>query len=132
MEITFTFLTLFVWTSYLVLPLLFLFLLIIIVLGQVVGRVEKWTKFDALYWSLITATTVGYGDIHPVAKLAKCLSILIAVVGMMLTGIIVSVTLYTASLTLEKYADKSTVELIKNRLQIETHENNSQAFIKNE
>lgn len=123
MEITFTFLTLFLWASYLVLPLLFLFLLVIIVLGQVVGRIEKWTHFDGLYWSLITATTVGYGDIHPVARLSKCLSILIAVVGMMLTGIIVSVTLYTASLTIEKYADKSTVEQIRNRLQIETNKN---------
>lgn len=122
MEFTFTFLALFTWTSYLVLPLLSLFLSVIIVLGQIVGRLEKWTKFDSLYWSLITATTVGYGDIRPLAKIPKLLSVLIALVGIMLTGIIVSVTLHSASIALEQHGNKTVIEQLKHRIESEEYE----------
>ena len=114
MEFTITFAKLFFWSIYLVAPLLFFLSLIIIVLGQVVCRIEKWKKFDALYWSFITATTVGYGDIRPLKKVSKALSVLIALVGVMFTGIIIAVTLNTASVALEKHADKQVIEKMKN------------------
>lgn len=124
MDFAFTFLSLFAWASYLVLPLLLMFLIVIVFLGQIVGWIEKWNRFDSLYWSFVTATTVGYGDIRPVARTSKALSIMIALLGIMFTGIIVSVTLYTASKTLEKHANKTVVQHIKKQFEIETHENN--------
>jgi voltage-gated potassium channel len=49
---------------------------------------------DALYWSLITLTTVGYGDVTPVTAIGKVLSVLTAFMGVctvaMLTGIVSS------------------------------------------
>lgn len=71
---------------------------IIIVLGQIVGKRESWARFDALYWSFITATTVGYGDIRPTQKLSKVLSILIAFVGLVFTGIVVALAINAASI----------------------------------
>ncbi len=64
---------------FLIAPLVVLLLIVILGLGMVVGRVESWTRFDAIYWALVTATTLGYGDIRPVRKISKSLSIVIAV-----------------------------------------------------
>jgi len=39
------------------------------------------TIFDAIYWSLITISTVGYGDITPVTEEGKVLTMVLIVVG---------------------------------------------------
>ena len=116
MEFTLSFLKTFFWASYLVLPLLVSLCVVIIVLGQIVCRLEKWQRYDALYWSFITATTVGYGDIRPLRKVSKMLAVIIAVVGMMFTGLIIAVTLNAASLALEKHADTRIIDRIKSEL----------------
>jgi voltage-gated potassium channel len=116
MEFTIAFIQLFTWSIYLVLPLLAFLGLLIVVLGLCVCQIEKWNRFDALYWSFITATTVGYGDIRPLKKLSKVLSVLIAIVGMMLTGLIIAITIRTASIAFEKHADVQTIETMKQKL----------------
>ena len=71
-------------------PLLISLGLFIVLLGYLVGRLESWDRLDAIYWAFITATTVGYGDIRPMGRLPKALSVLIALVGMIFTGIMVA------------------------------------------
>ena len=58
--------------------------------GHIVGRLESRDRLDAIYWGFITATTVGYGDIRPMGRLSKALSVLIALIGMIFTGIMVA------------------------------------------
>jgi voltage-gated potassium channel len=77
--------------------MLIFFLCAISILGQIVGRLEKWKAFDSFYWSFVTATTVGYGDLRPTGKISKCLSILIALIGLIFTGIIIAIALQAAS-----------------------------------
>ncbi len=117
MEFTITFLQLFYWAMVLVSPLLLFLIAVIIVLGQFVCHIEKWNRFDALYWSFITATTVGYGDIRPLRKASKALSVLIALVGMMFTGIVIAATLAMSSIALEKNMDAGIVEKIKQQIE---------------
>ena len=113
MSFTLTFIEFFFWSLYLMLPLLIFLSLIVISLGQLVGYIENWNRFDSLYWSLITATTVGYGDFRPMKKASKLLSTIIAIVGMILTGIIIAVALNTASITLERHGNQKVMERLE-------------------
>ena len=103
MDVTTDFLRLFLRGLYFTAPLLLMLLLIIIFIGQIVGRHEAWSKFDAFYWSFITAITVGYGDFHPHKRLSKGLAVLIALVGIIFTGIVVAIALHAAQTSFKKY-----------------------------
>ncbi len=50
---------------------------------------------DCLYFSVVTATTLGYGDITPVASWARVLAALEAVGGMVVVGALISKLLST-------------------------------------
>lgn len=74
-------------------PIVLVLLGVIIGLGLRIGRVERWTTLNALYFAFITATSVGYGDFHPTKHQSKWLAIVIALTGVLLTGLIVAVGL---------------------------------------
>ena len=47
----------------------FLIMIGIIFLGTVgFSIVEKWNWLDSLYMTLITVTTVGFGEVHPLSE----------------------------------------------------------------
>ncbi len=115
MEFTFTFINFFFLAIYFIAPLIILLSSIIVFLGLLVGRIESWNNFDALYWSFITAMTVGYGDIKPSRKSSKTLSIIISLVGIMLFGIIVAITVNTATKAFQQHAEINSVLKIKEK-----------------
>jgi len=57
------------------LPLLFPFLLLIVVGTVVYSILEEWTLFDSLYATIITITTVGYGDLSPQSQNGRIFAI---------------------------------------------------------
>jgi voltage-gated potassium channel len=63
------------------------------------------TIFDAIYWSLITISTVGYGDITPVTEEGKVLTMVLIVVGI---GFISFSTSIIASAFTEKLQEVKT------------------------
>lgn len=99
--LTLTFLKQFGIGLYLTFPLLLSLAVLITLLGQAVGIKEGWARFDSLYWSFITATTVGYGDIRPTKHGSRILAILIAFLGLVLSGIIIAVAVNAATLALK-------------------------------
>lgn len=98
--LTITFLKQFCIGIWLTLPLLVSLALAITLLGRAVGRQEGWSLFDSFYWSFVTATTVGYGDIRPVKRKSKVIAIIIAFLGLTLSGIVIAVAVQAATLAL--------------------------------
>lgn len=62
------------------------------------GRLQG---FEALYFSFITLTTVGYGDISPVAPIARMLAMMEAMTGTLYLAVLVSrlVSIHASSAT---------------------------------
>lgn len=82
-----------------VLPLFFGLGIIIAALSVVIGRKETWSVGDSLYFGFITALTVGYGDLRPTHGITKLASILIALFGLITSGILVAVAIEAVALS---------------------------------
>ena len=78
-------------------PLLLFLIIIIAAIGLMVGRREGWSRTDSLYYAFITASTVGYGDFHPLHKVFKFWAIGIALLGLILTGLVVAMGVQAAT-----------------------------------
>ncbi len=52
--------------------------------------ITKNSLVDLFYYLIITFTTVGFGDIFPTTNIAKAVTVLIALSGMLFTGLLVS------------------------------------------
>jgi voltage-gated potassium channel len=44
--------------------------------------VEGWNFFDALYMTVTTLTTIGYGEVHPLSKIGKLYNMALILAGM--------------------------------------------------
>ncbi len=79
---------------------LFFILLMVCILGSVMYLVEGGvnSEFDSIprsiYWAIVTLTTVGYGDIHPITAFGQFIAAFIMILGYSViavpTGIITS------------------------------------------
>lgn len=78
-------------------PILVVLVGTIMALGLRIGVLEGWTPTNAMYFAFITATSVGYGDFHPTKRRTKVLAIVIALIGVLLTGLIVAIGLEAVS-----------------------------------
>jgi voltage-gated potassium channel len=78
-------------------PLLLTLLLVVMLLGYVAGKQEGWSRLDSFYWALVTATTVGYGDYRPTKRRSRIIAIVIAMLGLLMTGIIVALGVHAAT-----------------------------------
>jgi voltage-gated potassium channel len=105
MEFTFDFIRMFAIGLFYTAPLLIALALIIVILGHFIGKLEGWSKADALYHAFIAATTIGYGDFFPRKKRAKFLAVMIGFVGIVFTGIVVAVAIHAATQAFQETHD---------------------------
>jgi hypothetical protein len=67
-----------------------LYTFVIVGIGAVLYRwLEGWSWLDAIYFVVITLTTIGYGDLHPTTPATKIITIFYA-----LNGIVILLTLF--------------------------------------
>jgi len=112
MDFTWDFIRMFSIGLFYAAPLLATLALIIVVLGHFLGRLEGWSKFDALYHAFVAATTLGYGDFHPSKKGSKVLAIAITFVGIIFTGIMVAIALHSAAHAFKETHNEKLVEQV--------------------
>ncbi|UCF01348.1 MAG: two pore domain potassium channel family protein [Deltaproteobacteria bacterium] len=71
---------------------LYLMLLALIMAGAVaISATEKVSFGKAVYFAFITGLTVGYGDIVPSTAIGQIIAVLLALVGILFTGVVVAV-----------------------------------------
>ncbi len=79
----------------------------LLVVGTLVyHNLEGWSYVNSLYFSSMTLTTIGYGDLVPTTDLAKIVTIFFAFSG-------VSIVLYSLSVIGKIYFDHQESRLIK-------------------
>ena len=78
-------------------------------------RTEDWTVIQALYFSVVTLTTVGYGDLHPTSAGTQIFTIIY-----ILTGLGVFVALL-ASVADQYIKQKSESPSARDRLRARRH-----------
>ena len=71
-------------------PLLIPFLILILVGTVVYSLLEDWSLFDSLYATIITITTVGYGDLSPQTQSGRIFAIFFTLVAIGLAGYAIS------------------------------------------
>ncbi|WP_456433443.1 NAD-binding protein [Nitratifractor sp.] len=71
--------------------------------------------FDALYWSLVTITTVGYGDITPVSDMGRVIAIAIILFGIAMISFATSVIVSAFSEKLTELKEDRIVEEINRK-----------------
>lgn len=59
----------------------FILLILVGAAGYYIIGDEKWTVVDSIYMAIITLSTVGYGEVHPLSQSAKIWSILVIIFG---------------------------------------------------
>ncbi len=101
--LTITFLREFGEGLWIALPLLLTLALAIALLGRLVGKKEGWSTFDSFYWSFVTATTVGYGDLRPARRASKIIALMIATLGLLLSGILIAIAVRAATIAMQTH-----------------------------
>jgi voltage-gated potassium channel len=66
----------------------------LVVNAGAIAYFEKMPFADALYFTLITGLTIGYGDIAPVTIGGRVIAILTGLLGILITGLVVAIAVY--------------------------------------
>ncbi|MDR1018716.1 MAG: potassium channel family protein [Lachnospiraceae bacterium] len=78
---------------------------------------EKVSFSKALWWSIVTTTTVGYGDISPRTNAGKVLAVILMILGIALVGMLTSTIVSFFSKKHGNSTD-SQIDEIKNQIEI--------------
>lgn len=91
----------------------FMFLLLFGSIGFYILGGEEWSWIDSIYMTVITLSTVGYGEVHPLTDAAKVLSILIIIFGVTGIGVLIR-TFREEFIQIEQYRKNKIMKNISN------------------
>ncbi|MEM7025957.1 MAG: potassium channel family protein [Pseudomonadota bacterium] len=77
-------------------------LLALLCLAILIVLIEDKTVGEALYFTMITGMTVGYGDIVPTTPLGKIISVAVALIGVVFVGLVVAIATRALALAVEE------------------------------
>lgn len=63
-------------------------LVLVLTSSFLMAYIEDQSFGDALWWSIVTCTTVGYGDISPATTLGRIIAIVLMIFGIGLLGML--------------------------------------------
>ena len=88
---------------------------IIIVIGAVIiSMLEGISLSDALWWSFVTFTTVGYGDILLKTPLGRVFAVILMIIGIGVIGVITTtITLYIVNSGRRKKGSEYKIQIIE-------------------
>lgn len=66
------------------------FLVIIIIGAAAITLAEKMQFGDALYFTLVTGLTIGYGDIVVKTTPGRCVALFIGLIGIIFSGLVIA------------------------------------------
>lgn len=70
-------------------------------------RVEHWTLLEALYFSVITLTTVGYGDFSPQTRIGRGFTVFYVLIGLgIVIALITQIATHAARIQTERIEDR--------------------------
>jgi len=100
------------------LTLLFLLFFIVMTAGIAIYVLEEQINpnieslFDALYWALVTISTVGYGDISPVTTEGRTISVMVIISGIAMISFATSVIVSAFSEKLDELKENRIIEQV--------------------
>lgn len=74
--------------------------------------IEGWSIIDALYFSTMTVTTIGYGDLHPTTDVSKIFTVFYALIGI---GIFVALMAQMARSLIQRDNDKKSIKWVRSK-----------------
>ncbi len=90
-----------------------IFLILIFASSYIYSYVEGWSYFDSLYFTVVTVTTIGYGDIVPKTVIGKTFTMFFPFIG-------VALAFYLFSLVGKYVLRQNFEEKIRERLGIDS------------
>ena len=82
--------------------LIIIFIVLILLGGLLLARFDNKSAWKSIYLAFITALTIGYGDVTPHTHRAKVVSVMIGLLGLIITGLIVAAAIKSAEATIEE------------------------------
>ncbi|MBR0801496.1 two pore domain potassium channel family protein [Bradyrhizobium jicamae] len=61
-------------------------------LGTVIGILERWSVSEMIYFTFVTALTIGYGDLAPKRISSRIIALAIGFSGILLTALVAALS----------------------------------------